>query len=38
MQDKDSLFTALVENTGKNAAKLLKEMAQASYEREEARL
>ena len=35
MQEPESLFTGLVENTGKNAAKVLKEMAQASHERGE---
>jgi hypothetical protein len=33
LQDENSLFTALVDNSGKNAAKLLKEMAQAAYEK-----
>lgn len=33
MQEPDSLFTGLVENTGKNAAKILKDMAQASHAR-----
>jgi hypothetical protein len=35
LQNPDSQFTALVNNTGKNAAKVLKEMAEASYLREE---
>lgn len=33
VQEPESLFTGLVENTGKNTAKVLKEMAQASYAR-----
>jgi hypothetical protein len=35
LQDSGSLFSSLVENTGKNAAKILKEMAQKSYARGE---